>query len=308
MSLLGRRVLLTGASGFLGKFVHNKLGALGASVFPVSRRKGYDLRDESRCIQAFKDCNPDVAIHLAARVGGIMANMDAPGTFFNENMKMGMNFINTAHRFNARMVVVGTVCSYPKICPIPFKEEDIWNGYPEPTNAPYGIAKKALLVMLQAYEKEFGLKFAYLIPTNLYGPFDNFDDRTSHVIPAVIKKLIKARKEKFSRVMFFGTGTPTRSFLYVDDAAAAIARAAIDFSSREPINLPGCDETSIKSLVRTIANKIGYKGEICWDPTKPDGQPRRAVDGTRAKELLGWAPSISLDKGIEDTVKWYEAE
>ena len=301
----GARVLITGGTGFLGREVVIRLANKGATVETVSRRTGVDLRNAAETLATFVSFRPDVIIHLAAKVGGIIANMNSPGSFFYENMLMGMNVVHAAHLCKARTLMVGTVCSYPKDCPVPFKEETLWEGYPEPTNAPYGIAKKALLVMLQAYRKEYDLRFGYLVPTNLYGPGDNFNDNSSHVIPALIKRLFNAKQVRRSQVECLGTGRVTRSFLHVCDAADAIAAAAANLDDNEPINLPGGPEITMAGLTTLVARLIGYEGEVRWDISKPDGQPRRLVDGTRAKRLLGWAPSRSLEEGLKSTINWY---
>ena len=280
---------------------------MGADVVPISRRTGFDLRNPVDAFTAISREGADVVVHLAARVGGIIANMNAPGSFFYDNMQMGMNVVHAAAMAGSRLLLVGTICSYPKDCPVPFKEEDLWNGFPEPTNAPYGIAKKALLVMCQAYRKEHGLHFGYVCPVNLYGPNDNFDDSTSHVIPALIKRFVKAKEQDQKRVTCFGTGKATRSFLYIEDAAKAIALAVKDLDEDELINLPGCPETSISDLTRIIARYVGYEGSITWDTSKPDGQPRRFVDGTRAEMLLGWEPATSLESGLRRTIEWYRS-
>jgi GDP-L-fucose synthase len=301
----GRKVLLTGASGFLGKRVAAHLHDSGALVIPVHRKTGYDLTREVDAYKAVIEYRPDIIIHLAAKVGGIIANMAHPASFFNENMQMGLNIVNAAHLIRARVIVVGTICSYPKNCPVPFKEEDFWYGFPEETNAPYGIAKKALLVMLQAYQREHDLRFGYLAPTNLYGPEDNFDEKFSHVIPAMIKRFIEAKRDGKTEVTLFGTGKVTRSFLYVEDAAEVVMLAAAKLDHPDVVNLPGSPEISMSELGSLIAKVVGYSGSIVWDPSKPDGQPRRFIDGTRVKELLGWAPSTALEEGLQKTVNWY---
>lgn len=305
--LEGARVLVTGASGFLGKPVTSQLTQMGATVLPVHRQAGYDLTRETDALKAVIELRPDYIIHLAARVGGIIANMANPGQFFNDNMKMGLNVVNAAHLVKAKVLVVGTICSYPKHCPVPFKEEDFWNGFPEETNAPYGIAKKALLVMLQAYRKEYGLRYGYVSPTNLYGPEDNFDDKTSHVIPAMVKKFINAKKEG-ADVTLFGTGKPTRSFLYVDDAAEAIAIACAKLDHDDVVNLSGCAEINMRDLADTIARLVGFKGKINWDTSRPDGQPRRFIDGRKALDLLGWFSRTQLEDGLKKTIDWYVAK
>ena len=304
------RVALTGASGFLGRHVFRALlGAGVGHVTPISRSTGVDLRDGLEAEKAFKRAEPDVIVHLAATVGGIGANRARPGTFFADNMWMGMNVVEAAARMKVRLIQIGTVCMFPKFCPIPFMEKDLWNGYPEETNAPYGIAKRSLLVMCQAFRKEFGLQFGCLIPTNLYGSGDHFEDEeTSHVIPALIRRFYEAKVNGTASVTCWGTGSATRSFLFVSDASQAIIRSCEILDDDEPINLPGSEEISMKKLVETISELVGYKGDILWDPSKPDGQPRRAVDGTRAKEVLGWEPKTPLVQGLRETIDWYAAE
>lgn len=304
-SLKGAKVLVTGGTGFLGQRVCAALSVAGAEAIPVSRRTGYDLRDEAQALTAMFLAKPDVVVHLAATVGGIGANQAAPATFFSENMKLGMNVIHAATVVGARIVFLSTVCAYPKFCPAPFHEADIWNGFPEETNAPYGIAKRALLVMLQAYRRQFGTRFCYIVPTNLFGPGDNFDERSSHVIPALIKRFHEAYVAKAQKVVCWGTGKATRSFLYVDDAAKAIAMACAGLDDDVPVNLSGAGETTMADLAQRIADLTCFEGEIEWDPSKPDGQPRRLVDGTRAHELLGWSPTTSLNEGLKRTVEWF---
>jgi GDP-L-fucose synthase len=304
-SLQERRVVVTGASGFLGRHVAKAFENGGVKVVPVSRSTGHDLRVYANAIMAILEVKPEAIVHLAATVGGIGANMARPGTFFYDNMLMGLNVVEAAAKTKTKLIQIGTVCSYPKICPIPFKEEDIWNGYPEETNAPYGVAKKALLVMCQSYRKEHGLRFGYLIPTNLFGPGDHFEESVSHVIPALIKRFLEAKEGRLPKVTCWGTGKATRSFLYVRDAAEAITRACETLDDDRPINLPGTEEVSMLVLTKMIAELTGYDGEIEWDPSKPDGQPRRAVDGTRAKDLLGWEPRTTLVQGLKETIDWY---
>lgn len=301
-SLAGARILVTGSTGFLGQYVGPAISALGGEVVQVSRSKGCDLRNEAEAFQAILINRPDIVVHLAATVGGIGANMNAPATFFRDNMAMSMNVVHAASAGRAKLVAVGSVCSYPKDCPIPFKEDDLWNGYPESTNAPYGIAKKAMLVMMQAYRKQHGLTYAYLIPTNLYGPGDHFEEPVSHVIPALIRRFMSAKKSGEKEVVCWGTGKATRSFLFVADAAKAVALACAKLDFDGPVNLPGSDEISISELAEMVARMCGFDGKIAWDPSKPDGQPRRSVDGARAKKLLGWSPGTLLKDGIRQTL------
>jgi nucleoside-diphosphate-sugar epimerase len=299
------KIAVTGATGFLGRHIAETLKKEGIDVFSISRSTGYDLRDPAAVARAFRDSKADTVVHLAATVGGIGANMARPGTFFYDNMLMGLNVVETAAKTETKLIQIGTVCSYPKFCPIPFKEEDIWNGYPEETNAPYGIAKKAILVMCQSYRKERGLRFGYLIPTNLFGPGDHFEEGVSHVIPALIKRFLEAKSGKLPKVTCWGTGKATRSFLYAGDAAEAIVKACATLDDDRPVNLSGMEEVSMFVLTKIVAELAGYDGKIEWDPSKPDGQPRRAVDGSRAKELLGWEPRTTLVQGLKETIDWY---
>jgi GDP-L-fucose synthase len=275
----------------------------------VVRRSDYDLVRAEDCARLFRDAKPQVVIHLAAVVGGIGANRENPARFFYENAIMGVQLIEGArvHRVE-KFVQVGTVCSYPKFTPAPFKETDLWNGYPEDTNAPYGIAKKALLVQLQAYRKQYGFNGIYLLPVNLYGPEDNFDPGSSHVIPALIKKCADAVRKGDGTVEVWGTGEPTREFLYVDDAAEAVVLAAENYNGPEPINLGSGREISIKELVNLIAKETGFAGHIVWNPTKPDGQPRRVLDVSRARDLLGFQARTNFSEGLRRTVEWYKAQ
>lgn len=303
----GTRVLVTGGTGFLGQYVSQEVERLGAKVLPIGR-KLYDLRNETDALSVMLSARPDVVIHLAAKVGGIGANMAAPATFFRENMVMGLNMIHATAVAGAKLVMVGTVCSYPKFSPVPFKEADFWNGYPEDTNAPYGVAKKALFVMCRAYRQQHGLKYAYLVPANMYGPFDHFDEGASHVIPALIRRFTEAKEANLPEVVCWGTGKATRSFLFASDAAAAIAKACVVLDHDDIVNLPGGPETSMADLAALVARACGYRGRIKWDPSKPDGQPRRLVDGAKAKELLEWSPTVGLAEGLRATVDWYLTE
>lgn len=303
------RYLLTGGAGFLGSFVAEKLRARGISDITIVRSKDYDLTHEAAAEKMFRDHKPDVVIHLAAQVGGIGANRENPGRYFFANMAMGLHLIEQARIHKIRKFVqVGTICAYPKFTPVPFKEEDLWNGYPEETNAPYGIAKKALLVMCQAYRQQYGLNAIYLLPVNLYGPRDNFDLNSSHVIPALIRKCIEARNARADHITAWGTGSASREFLYVEDAAEGIVLATEKYDGAEPVNLGASREITIKDLTELVAKLANFKGQIRWDPTKPDGQPRRCLDTTRAKERFGFVAQTSLEEGLKKTIAWYEAQ
>jgi GDP-L-fucose synthase len=308
MDLCGKRIVVTGGAGFLGTAVCRVLQGRGVPVgqIVVPRRHAYDLTIESHVERLYADTRPDLVIHLAAEVGGIGANMAQPGRFFYANMAMGLHLVEHARRNGIeKFVHTGTVCAYPKHCPIPFREDDLWNGYPEETNAPYGVAKKAIFVMLDGYRRQYGLASAVTVPVNLYGPGDDFDPATSHVIPALIRKCEEARLTGAEEVVCWGTGSATREFLYVDDAAEGIVRAAERMEEPVPINLGGGVEIAIRDLVAKIATACGYAGRITWDTSKPDGQPRRSLDITRAKTLLGWEPRQDFDTGLATTVAWW---
>lgn len=302
-----KRVTVTGGAGFLGRVVCEQLRERGCQQIDVPRRKDYDLTTEAGVRTMFAHFRPDVLIHLAAEVGGIGANREHPGRFFYANMAMGLHLVEHARLCGVeKFVQAGTVCAYPKFAPVPFSEDDIWNGYPEETNAPYGVAKKALFVMLDAYRQEYGMKSAVTVPVNLYGPGDNFDPRSSHVIPALIRKCIEARDTRQPSISCWGTGSASREFLYVDDAAAGIVRAAEVMDEPTPINLGTGREIPIRELVTLIADACGFTGQIEWDATKPDGQPRRCLDTTRANQLLDWQAKMDLEEGLQRTVEWYE--
>ena len=304
----GKRVLVTGGAGFLGRRVVARLSDAGADV-SAPRSREFDLTVPGVAETMLAEHEPAIVIHLAADVGGIGYNLDHPARLYLANLLMGTHVIEAARGAASvdKTVLVGTVCSYPKFTPVPFAEHDLWNGYPEETNAPYGIAKKAHLIHAQVNEQQYGQRFAYVIPTNLYGPGDKFHPSVSHVIPALIKKCVEARDAAASHVDVWGTGSASREYLYVDDAADAIVRAADVEVGAQPINLGADREVTIKETVETIARLVGFDGELRWDATKPDGQPRRAVDGSRARELLGWTPSMDFEQGLRNSIDWYLA-
>ncbi|MDQ3876823.1 MAG: GDP-L-fucose synthase [Actinomycetota bacterium] len=302
-----RRVMVTGGAGFLGKAVTRALQERGAADIVVPRSADFDLTRQDDVEKLFAEVNPDLVIHLAAHVGGIGANMERPAELYLTNLLMGTYVIEQARlRDVAKTVIVGTICAYPKFVPIPFSEDSLWDGYPEETNAPYGIAKKALLVHAQANRLQYGQNAVYVLPTNLYGPGDKFNPRVSHVIPALIKKCVEAAESGAPAVDVWGTGSATREFLYVDDAAEGIVLAAERYDEPEPVNLGSNHEISIKDLVGVIAELCGFAGEIRWDPTKPDGQPRRAVDPSRAEKAFGFHARTDLRTGLEKTIDWYK--
>jgi GDP-L-fucose synthase len=300
------RVLVTGGSGFLGAAVVNKLDGRGCRNVIVPRSRNYDLRDQQDVLRLYKDAKPEIVIHLAAVVGGIGANQANPGSFFYDNAVMGIQMMEYARRFGVeKFVALGTVCAYPKFAPTPFKEEDLWNGYPEETNAPYGLAKKMMLVQAQAYRAQYGFNVIYLLPVNLYGPGDNFDLHTSHVIPALIRKCVEAKENIDSKIVLWGDGSPTREFLYVEDAAEGIVLATERYSSGEPINLGTGKEISICELAQIIGAEVGFSGDIVWDTTKPNGQPRRCLDVSKAQRHFGFRARHGLVEGIAKTVAWF---
>ena len=306
MDLSTLRVAVSGGGGFLGSAVCRMLGQAGGRSILVPRKSDFDLTNAEQAVDMYERYRPDVVLHLAAEVGGIGANMANPGRYFYANMAMALNLIEGARKFGVqKFVQVGTICAYPKFTPVPFKEEDLWNGYPEETNAPYGIAKKAALVMLQAYRQQYGLRSAYVLPVNLYGPHDNFHPDTSHVIPALIRKCLEARAANRDHITCWGTGAASREFLFVDDAAEGVIRAAEMMDEPEPINLGTGHEITIRDLVTLIARLCDYPGEIRWDSGKPDGQPRRCLDTRRAAERLGWRAQVSLEEGLQRTIDWY---
>jgi GDP-L-fucose synthase len=302
-------VTVTGGAGFLGRVVCRKLAERGCRRIDVPRRRDYDLTRDDAVQRMYADFRPDVVIHLAAEVGGIGANRRHPGRFFFANMAMGLHLIEAARNRGVRKFVqVGTVCAYPKFAAVPFREDAIWDGYPEETNAPYGVAKKSLFVMLDAYHREYGLNSAVVVPVNLYGPGDNFDPRSSHVIPALIRKCVEAVEAQQSSIRCWGTGSASREFLYVDDAAEGILRAAEEIDVPTPINLGTGREITIRKLVKLIAALTGFDGRIEWDASQPDGQPRRRLDTSRAEELLGWRAATDLETGLRQTIAWYRGQ
>jgi GDP-L-fucose synthase len=305
----GQRILVTGAHGFVGSRLVAELRARGAKDIAAPRSSDYDLTDAAATRALFAAVRPTLVFHLAARVGGIGANRRHPGTFFRDNMAMGLNVLETARAAKTRKVLVtATICAYPKHAPVPFREEDLWNGYPEETNAPYGIAKKALHVMATAYREEFGSNFVVLFPVNLYGPGDNFDLESSHVIPAIIRKMVEARDAGQPAVELWGDGTATREFLYVDDAARGICDAAERYDDPDPVNLGAGFEISMRDLAGRLAVATGYAGRIVWDPSRPNGQPRRMLDVSRARERFGFVATTSLDEGLARTIEWYSEQ
>ncbi len=300
------RFVVTGGGGFLGSFVVEELRARGAEHLFVPRSEDYDLRDHDAILALLSDARPDIIVHLAAVVGGIGANREHPAEFFYDNLMMGTQLFHEAWQAGVKKFVsIGTVCAYPKFTSVPFREDDLWLGYPEETNAPYGLAKKMLLVQGQAYRQQYGFNSIYLLPTNLYGPRDNFDPASSHVIPALIRKFMEAKDRGDATVTAWGTGSPTREFLYVEDAARGIALATERYDGDEPVNLGSGMEISIKDLTETIAELVGFEGEVVWDDTKPDGQPRRLIDTSRAREAFGFEATTTFREGLQRTIEWY---
>lgn len=304
-----KRVLITGGSGFLGSRVVAKLREFGPAEIFIPRRATCDLIEQSNIVRLFEETRPDTVIHLAAHVGGIGANRKNPGTFFYDNLMMGVQLMEYARRFDVnKFVAIGTICSYPKFTPVPFKEENLWNGYPEETNAPYGLAKKMMLVQSQAYRTQYGFNSIFLLPVNLYGPGDNFDPESSHVIPAIIRKCVEAVRNGNRNINLWGTGTATREFLHVDDAADGILLAAERYNGGEPVNLGSGMEISIRDLANRIAEFSSFHGQLVWDATKPDGQPRRSLDITQAEQLFGFRAKIPFDDGLRKTIEWFKNE
>jgi GDP-L-fucose synthase len=307
-TLQGSRVVVTGGAGFLGQAVCETLREYKPADIFVPCVEDYDLRDQTAIRRMFRTARPDVIVHLAAVVGGIGANRENPGRYFYDNAIMGIQLMEEARRHEvAKYVQVGTVCMYPKFTPVPFREEELWNGYPEETNAPYGLAKKMLLVQAQAYRQQYGMNAVTLVPVNLYGPRDNFDPASSHVIPALIRKMLEARDAGRDYVEVWGTGTASREFLFVRDAARGIAIATDRYDKPEPVNLGSGQEVTIRGLTELIGELCGFRGEIRWDATKPDGQPRRCLDTSRATEEFGFRSATSLREGLRETLQWYEA-
>jgi GDP-L-fucose synthase len=303
-----RRVLLTGGGGFLGGFLRARIERENPAVLFAPRASELNLLDPVTVRHWLSEHQPNLVIHAAAVVGGIGANREHPGRFFYENAVMGIHLIEEARLAGVeKFVCIGTVCAYPKFAPTPFREDDLWNGFPEETNAPYGIAKKALLVQLQAYRQEYGMNGIFLLPVNLYGPRDNFDLQTSHVIPAMIRKFVEAKEKGEPEVVLWGDGTPTREFLYVQDAANGIVAATERYDGHEPVNLGRGEEVSIRTLAETIARHTGYGGRVVWDSSQPNGQPRRMLEVSRAMEYFGFRALTSLEEGLQNTIAWYRA-
>jgi len=302
-----KKVIVTGGSGFLGSFVVEKLKERSASDVFVPRSSQYDLRSQDGISRLLHDYKADMMIHLAALAGGIGANRARPAEFFYNNLMMGVPLLHQAWEQNVeKFVAVGSICSYPKFTPLPFKEENLWDGYPEETNAPYGLAKKMLLVQAQAYRQQYGYNTIYLMPVNLYGPRDNFDLETSHVIPALIRKAVEAGERGDKEILAWGDGSPTREFLYVEDAADGIIAAAEKYNGAQPVNLGSGQEISIKNLIEMVVRLTDFKGDIVWQTDKPNGQPRRALDVNRAKEYFGWSAQVPFEEGMKRTIEWFK--
>ncbi|KXA95360.1 NAD-dependent dehydratase [candidate division MSBL1 archaeon SCGC-AAA259E19] len=306
MELKDKTICVTGGSGFLGSFVVEELEDRGYQDIFVPRSKDYDLRKTEAVGRMYEDSDADIVIHLAASVGGIAANRKYPGDFFYDNAKMGIELIEHGRQNDVdKLVTIGTICAYPKHTPVPFEEKNLWDGYPEETNAPYGLAKKMLLVQTQAYHDQYGFNGIYLLPVNLYGPRDDFNPETSHVIPAIIRKCVEAREREKDEIVAWGTGEPTREFLYVEDAARGIVDAMEKYEKPEPVNLGSGMEISIRDLVYKIKDLVGFDGEVKWDTSKPGGQPRRKLDVSKAKEEFGWEAKTDFEEGLKETIEWY---
>ncbi|MBA7494021.1 GDP-L-fucose synthase [subsurface metagenome] len=304
--LENKRVLVTGGAGFLGSHLVEKLRNCCCQNIFVPRSKDYDLVEMEAVKRVYQDSRPDIVIHLAGRVGGIGANRAHPGKFFYDNLMMGVQMMEAGRQFDIeKFVALGTVCAYPKFTPVPFKEENLWNGYPEETNAPYGLAKKMLLVQAQAYRQQYGFNAVYLLPVNLYGPRDNFDLKSSHVIPALIKKCVDAVQSGDDHIVVWGTGKVSREFLYVEDAAEAILLATERYNKPDPVNIGAGFEITIKDLVELVARLAGFKGRIIWDKSKPNGQPRRMLDALKAEKELGFKAKTDFKEGLKNTIEWY---
>jgi len=303
------RILVTGGAGFVGGFLVEQMKSRGYTNLFIPRRRDFDLTREADVVRVYEEFNPTVVVHLAAEVGGIGANRENPGRFFFANMAMGMHLIEQARlRGVKKFLQTGTICAYPKFTPVPFQESELWNGYPEETNAPYGVAKKALLVMCQAYRQQYRLNAIYLLPVNLYGPRDNFDLRSSHVIPALVRKCVEAKRRGDEKITAWGTGSASREFLYVEDCARGLLLALEKYDSPEPLNLGSGREITIKDLTELVARLSGFAGRIEWDPTKPDGQPRRCLDVSRARQALGFSAVTTLEDGLAATIRWFESQ
>lgn len=307
INLQKRSILVTGGEGFLGSFIVKALKKRGCRNIFVPSVRNYDLVRMEDVKRVYRDSQPDIVLHLAAKVGGIGANQENPGTFFYDNLMMGLQMMELGRRKKIeKFVALGTICCYPKFTNVPFKEDELWNGYPEETNAPYGLAKKMLLVQSQAYRQQYGFNSIFLMPVNLYGPGDNFDLKTSHVIPALIRKCLEAKIKGLSKIIVWGTGKPTREFLYVEDAAEGIVLATEKYDKSDPVNLGSGVEISIKDLVRLIVKLTGFEGKVLWDSSKPDGQPRRLLDITKAEKAFGFKAMVGFKEGLKKTIDWYQ--